>query len=476
MLGKTPAGTILKRNGFAFHISGNSASLSGLVAKKIAKKRTIRIGLLGFGVVGQGVWKHLQADRSALEKRLGVKLELVRAAVSDLKKKRDVKVAKSKLTDDPQSIVDDPSIDIVCELIGGTRLARKLTLSALKQGKIVVSANKALICEHGDEIFAIARKAGTHYFFEASVAGGIPIIKTLREGLVANRFPLIYGILNGTSNYILTRMEREGLSFDAIVGDARALGYVEADESLDLDGWDAAHKAVILAYLAHGRWVKLREMLVEGIREITQHDIAYARELGYKIKLLTVIARDFDRNRLSVRLHPALISTREMMASVDEVFNGVSLTGDVVGTTLLVGRGAGQDATASAVISDVADAVHALQGATTTPLVSEEDDAGHADLGKGVQLAKPEDIRSAYYLRLRVKDKPGVLAKVTQILSDEGVSVASMIQHEEPVTASATLLFTTHESNEKVMGGVIKRLKKLTAVLDAPFLLRIFQP
>ncbi len=439
-----------------------------------SSKRTIKIGLLGFGVVGQGVWKHLTADRSALEQRLGVKLELARAAVSDLSKKRDVRVAKSKLTDDPQTIVDDPSIDIVCELIGGTKLARKLTLDALKAGKIVVSANKALICDYGEEIFACARKHGTHYFFEASVAGGIPIIKTLREGLVANRFPLIYGILNGTSNYILTRMEREGLSFEDIVGDARALGYVEADESLDLDGWDAAHKAVILAYLAHGRWVKLKDMLVEGIRDITQHDITYARELGYKIKLLAVITRDFDSNRLSVRLHPALIPAREMMASVDEVFNGISLTGDVVGTTLLVGRGAGQDATASAVISDIADAVHALLGAPA-PIICEEDAEVYADLGAGVELASPSDIHASYYLRLRVKDQPGVLAKITEVLSEQGVSIASMIQHEELSSRSATLLFTTHESNEHVMGETLKRLKKLKTVIDAPFLLRIFE-
>ncbi|MDP0498314.1 MAG: homoserine dehydrogenase [Verrucomicrobiota bacterium JB024] len=443
--------------------------------QKKQSKRVIRIGLLGFGTVGQGVWKHIRADASELERRLGVKLELVRAAVSDLKKKRAVSIPASKLTDDPYTVVDDPTIDIVCELIGGTKLARTLTLRALKAGKIVVSANKALICQHGAELFSAALRHGTHYFFEASVAGGIPIIKTLREGLVANRFPLIFGILNGTSNYILTRMEREGLSFPDILGDARALGYVEADESLDLDGWDAAHKAVILAYLAHGRWVKPKEMLVEGIRGITQHDIAYARELGYKIKLLAVITRDFNANCLSVRLHPALISRREMMANVDEVYNGVSLTGDVVGTTLLVGRGAGQDATSSAVISDIADAVYALQG-WPAPRICEEDEHIYADLGEGVELAGPESIRSAYYLRLHVKDQPGVLARVTDILSREGVSIATMTQHQEPKTGTATLLFTTHQSNEKVMAATLKNLKRLSSVVEKPFLLRIFQP
>ncbi|MBC2595700.1 homoserine dehydrogenase [Ruficoccus amylovorans] len=443
--------------------------------QKKQSKQVIRIGLLGFGTVGQGVWKHLQGNDSALERRLGVKLELVRAAVSDLKKKREVRVPASRLTDDPYAVVDDPSIDIVCELIGGTKLARTLTLRALKAGKIVVSANKALICKHGEEIFSAARRAGTHYFFEASVAGGIPIIKTLREGLVANRFSLIYGILNGTSNYILTRMEREGLSFPDILDDARSLGYVEADESLDLDGWDAAHKAVILAYLAHGRWVKLKEMLVEGIRGITQYDIAYARELGCKIKLLAVISRDFSTNCLSVRLHPALISKRELMASVDEVYNGVSLTGDVVGTTLLVGRGAGQDATSSAVISDIADAVYLLKG-VPAPFICEEDEDVYAALGAEVELAGPEAIRSAYYLRLRVKDQPGVLARVTDVISREGLSIATMTQHQEAGEGTATLLFTTHQSNEKVVSATLKSLKRLGSVLETPFLLRIFNP
>ncbi|WOO41793.1 homoserine dehydrogenase [Rubellicoccus peritrichatus] len=436
-------------------------------------KRKIRIGILGFGTVGQGVWKHIKEDRAALERRLGVKLELVRAAVSDLSKKRGVKLAKSKLTDDPYAIVDDPKIDIVCELIGGTKLARKLTLRALANGKTVVTANKALICEHGDELFTAARKEGVHYFFEASVAGGIPIIKTLREGLVANRFPLIYGILNGTSNYILTRMEREGLSFEEIVGDARDLGYVEADESLDLDGWDAAHKAVILAYLAHGKWVNLDEMLVEGIRNITARDVAYASELGYKIKLLAVIARNFNDETLSVRLHPALIKKGEIMAQVDMVFNGVSLTGDVVGTTLLVGRGAGQDATASAVISDIADAVHAIQGAPG-PLISEEDEDIYRQLGEGLTLAKPKSVESAYYFRLRVRDEKGVLAKVTKAFSDAGLSVATMIQHEEPSDGSAVLLFTTHVSNEAAAAKAINKLEQLDPVIEAPFLLRIF--
>lgn len=435
----------------------------------------MRIGILGFGTVGQGVWKHLKRDAAALERRLGLKLVLAKASVSNLKKKRAVKLPQNKLTEDSFSIVDDPSIDIVCELIGGTTLARELTLRALANGKTVVTANKALICEHGAELFEAARKEGVHYFFEASVAGGIPVIKTLREGLIANRFQLIYGILNGTTNYMLTRMEREGLAYGEVLDEARSLGYVEADEALDLDGFDAAHKAVILAYLAHGKWVSLNDMLVEGIRKITAQDVEYARQLGYKIKLLAVIQRDFDKEALSVRLHPALISQKELMGQVDGVFNGVSLTGDVVGTTLLVGRGAGQDATASAVISDIADAVHAIRGAPA-PIISEEDVETYRELGQGLKLAAPKDIVSSYYLRLRVRDEKGVLAKVARVFADAGLSVATMIQHEGLESGSAVLIFTTHLSNEAVAAKALAKLEKLDAVLETPFLLRIFNP
>ncbi len=441
----------------------------------MTQKRVIRIGLLGFGTVGQGVWKHLLNSRHALELRLGAKLELVRAAVSDLNKQRSVQLKPSQLTLDPLEVVDDPNIDIVCELMGGTEPARELTLRAFKNGKVVVTANKALICEHGAELFEAARKANTYYYFEASVAGGIPIIKTLREGLVANRFPLIYGILNGTTNYILTRMEREGLGFEEILTEARALGYVEADESLDLDGWDAAHKAVILGYLAHGKWVKTKEMLVEGIRKITPQDITYARELGYKIKLLAVISRDFSNNCMSVRLHPALIHRGDLLASVDEVYNGISLTGDIVGTTVLVGRGAGQDATSSAVISDIADAVNALLGAPP-PVISEEDTATYRKMASGCKLATSADITSRFYLRLRVEDKPGVLAEITKLLSDHSVSVATMIQHEEKDRQTATLLFTTHRTTEEAMNSTLQALDNLPVVVSEPFLLRIFSP
>ena len=425
---------------------------------------TVNIGICGLGTVGQGVWKHIEANRAALESRLGVKLNLARASVRDLKKKRSVKVPAAKLTTDPLSIATDPSIHIVCELIGGTTLAREVTLAALGAGKTVVSANKALLCKHGPELFAAARKHGGHFFFEASVAGGIPIIKALREGLVANRFKLIYGILNGTCNYILTRMEREGLSYSVILKEAKELGYAEADESLDVDGWDTAHKASILAFLAHGTWVPVEKMLVEGITKITQTDLSYARENGYAIKLLAVITRDAATGEVFVRVHPTLIPRTKVLANVNEVYNGISVTGDVVGETVYIGRGAGQDPTASAVISDIADAVILLnRGNMHLPELAEV----------RASLSPLESITGRYYLRLEVKDEPGVLAKISGATAKLDVSIASVLQRPSEIPGAASLILTTHDSNEKAIRATVAQLGKLSSVLGEPVLIRI---
>jgi homoserine dehydrogenase len=440
----------------------------------MSRKPTIRIGLLGFGVVGQGVWKNIEKNRQALEYRLGTRLEIAQVVVRDATKIRDVTVPAEAFSTDPRRVIDNPDIDIVCELMGGTGKALELTRRALQQGKIVVTANKALICEHGEELFEVARQGGGHYFYEASVAGGIPIIKTIREALVANRFKLIFGILNGTSNYILTRMEREGLSFEVTLADARKLGYVEADEALDLDGIDAAHKAVILAYLAHGKWVKLDEIICEGIREITGEDIEIAGQLGYKLKLLAVIARDFEANKLSVRLHPALISKKEVIAGVDEVYNGVSVTGDVVGTTVLIGRGAGQDATSSSVISDIADAVFMLQGAPA-PVISEEDEAVYQMLADGLELAAKDELKGRYYLRIHVKDEEGVLAKISDILAKEHISFATVNQ-KELEDGTAKLMVTTHKTDEASIVRAKAVLAAENSVIGAPVSFRIFDP
>ncbi len=430
---------------------------------------TVNIGLCGLGTVGQGVWKHISANRDDLEARVGVKLNIARVAVRDVRKKRGVKVPARLITDDPLAIANDPSIQIVCELMGGTGLARQVTLAALRSGKIVVSANKALICDHGAEIIAAAQQHGGHFFFEASVAGGIPIIKALREGLVANRFTRIYGILNGTCNYILTQMEDRDAPYAEVLAEAKRLGYAEADESLDVEGWDTAHKASVLAWLAHGVWVKTDQMIVEGITRITPADFKNAATLGFGIKLLAVIARDFSRNELSVRVHPTLLPEGNVVANISGVFNAISVTGDVVGTTFYSGRGAGQDATASAVISDIADAASLLKHGKGAHLIGEPTTARR----NGCKLAPPENVRCRYYVRLTVKDEPGVLARVASVMAKHHISIASVIQNPSERARAASLVLTTHESNERAMQATLKQLRALASVLEQPVLLRI---
>jgi homoserine dehydrogenase len=431
--------------------------------------RTVNIGLCGLGTVGQGVWKHFERLRPELESRLGARVVLHRAAVRRLSKLRGVKVPSSKLTTDPLSIATDPAIHIVCELMGGTGIARRVTLEALKRGKIVVSANKALICAHGAEIFAAARRHGGHFLFEASVAGGIPLIKAVREGLVANRFPRIYGILNGTCNYILTKMEELDAPYAAVLAEAKRLGYAEADEALDVEGWDTAHKASILAWLAHGVWIRPEQMIVEGIDQITPADFKNAAALGFGIKLLAIITRDFNAAEIVVRVHPTLLPQESVLARVSGVFNAISVTGDVVGTTLYIGRGAGQDATASAVISDIADAVALLLHGKGAHLMGEETPPAT----KGVRLSPPQRIRSRYYIRLTVADRPGVLARVATVMAGNRMSIASVIQSPSERAGAASLVLTTHESDERSMRSALRALAQLGSVREKPLLLRI---
>ena len=435
----------------------------------MSKQNVINIGLCGFGTVGQGVWKHLTRTRADLETRLDVRLEVRRVAVKNIRRKRKIRIPLSKLTDDALSVATDPKIDIVCELMGGTDLARQVTLAALRAGKVVVSANKALISAYGAEIFATARKHGGHFFFEASVAGGIPIIKALREGLVANRFPQIYGILNGTCNYILTEMEERDESYSVVLAEAKQLGFAEADEALDVQGWDAAHKAAVLAWLAHGIWVNPKHMIVEGIDRITPADFKNATALGYGIKLLAIISRDFATDELSVRVHPTLLPEGNVIANVSGVYNAISVTGDVVGTTLYVGKGAGQDATASAVISDIVDAVAMLSNCRGMHLISEVP----LPTDSGVKLSPLEKIRGRYYLRLTVRDEPGVLAQIASVMARHHVSIASVIQNPSEATGTASLVLTTHESHELAMRSTIKQLSRLARVVDQPLLMRI---
>ena len=435
----------------------------------MSELQTIRVGILGFGTVGQGTWKHLVENAQSLRKILGVEVIPTRASVRDLSKERKISIGADQLTEDSLSIVEDPEIDLICELIGGIEEAKNLTLRAFENGKSVVTANKALICEHGEELFSAAENAGVRYAFEASVAGGIPIIKVLRESLVANEFPLIYGILNGTSNYILTRMEKEGASFDEVLSDARDLGYVEADESLDLDGVDAAHKAVILSYLAHGMWINLEDITVEGIREISNADLLAARKLGCKIKLIGVIRRNFENNHISVGVYPALVPIGEIIARTDGVYNGVSLTGTVVGTVVLTGRGAGQDPTAGSVVSDIVDVVKAMKGMTSQPkLLHVTPDECTA--------ATSREVFGRFYLRLYVDDRPGQLAKIAECLSEHEVSLATVSQTPQGEDSSASIILTTHETNEHSIELAIKALKQLPGIKQSPVLFRMFDP
>ncbi|HEY1793675.1 MAG TPA: homoserine dehydrogenase [Opitutaceae bacterium] len=432
-------------------------------------RRTIGIGLCGLGTVGQGVWKHLRRFGADLEARLGARVEVRRIAVRDARKARGVKVPRRLLTTDPMAVAADPSVDIVCELMGGTGEARRVTLAALRRGKIVVSANKALICAHGREILAAAARGGGHFLFEASVAGGIPIIKAVREGLVANRFPRISGILNGTCNYILTQMEELDTPYSSVLGEAKRLGYAEADESLDVGGWDTAHKASVLAWLAHGIWVKPSQMIVEGIERITPADFKNAAALGFGIKLLAIITRDPGTDEIVVRVHPTLLPEESVLARVSGVFNAISVTGDVVGTTVYIGRGAGQDATASAVIGDISDAVALVLHGRSAHVLGED----LPPAARGARLAPPERIRGRYYVRLTVDDRPGVLARVAAIMAKNRMSIASVIQGPSERPGFASLVLTTHESDERSMRSALRALAALASVREAPLLLRI---
>jgi homoserine dehydrogenase len=434
------------------------------------KKEVIRIGLLGCGVVGIGVWKNIHSFKEGLEKRVGSKLEITKISVRNLQKAIHSGIPESLLTTDSESIVNDPEIDIVCELMGGIEPALSLTAKALKSGKIVVTANKALVCEHGNELFEIARLNNADYFYEASVAGGIPIIKVLHEGLAANRFKQIFGILNGTSNYILTRMEKEGLDFQPILEEARKLGYVEYDESLDLDGIDAAHKTVILAFLAHGRWIKLNQMRIEGIRRLSKQDFETAQNMGHKIKLIAEITRDFETNQISAGVYPCLISKEEKIAHVDDVFNGISVTGDIAGETVMIGRGAGQDPTSSSVISDICDAVLALKGGPRLTEVF----APSAE-SAALTIASLDDIEGKFYFRIKASDEPGVLSKIADILAKNCVSIATVTQREErSETGAASIMLTTHTATEQSIKDTVKQLNDLEFVLEEPVLIRIF--
>ncbi len=410
--------------------------------------KEIGIGLLGFGTVGAGVVEALRKNGDLLAARTGVRLVLRKIADLDLDRDRGVALDRSLLTTDAISVIDDPAIQIVVELIGGTKIARTFITRALEHGKPVVTANKALLAECGAEIFRLAAKHGTAVGFEASVAGAIPIIKALREGLVGNRIARVYGILNGTCNYILTRMEREGDTFDHALKEAQAHGYAESDPTLDVDGWDTAHKAVVLASLAHGFPVDMAAVYVEGIRTLAKVDIDYARVLGYRVKLLGVVKAEPDG--IDVRVHPTLIPANHMLSSVNGVFNAVMVDGDIAGQTVYFGRGAGRLPTASAVVSDLADlAVTMAAGAPFPPTLP------HDLPGRCLNIG---DISSRYYQRISLLDKPGVMGVLTTVLGNHGISIASVVQKETHAGRNVPVIIVTHRAREADMNVALAEI------------------
>ena len=435
----------------------------------------VNLGMIGGGTVGSGVFHAWQKNGDLMAARLGVKLVFRKIAVKAFDEPRPYPITRSLMTTDWQEVVNNPQVQVVIELVGGCGIAKTMILAALEKGRTVVTANKALLSAHGPELFAAAAKSGANLYYEASVCGGIPIIKSLREGFVANQFPAIYGIVNGTCNYILTRMKQEGADFAGVLADAQKQGYAETPPDLDIDGFDAQHKIGILASLAHGFWVDHHAIHTEGIREISKLDMEFAAKLGYTIKLLGVVkqvgipASGKGRNNsgVQVSVYPTLIPNSHVLAGVNHVFNAVFVRGDVVGDTLFYGRGAGKDATASAVLSDVADAALDLKNGTKVrmpPFVA------HAKNGRVVPM---DEIISRYYVRFSVVDRPGVLAKIAAVFAAAKIGISSVIQPEGHEGESVPLIFMIHDAPNAAMRRALAKIAKLPVVKAKPVMIRV---
>ncbi|MGF1677840.1 MAG: homoserine dehydrogenase [Candidatus Methylacidiphilales bacterium] len=424
--------------------------------------KSLGIGLIGCGVVGGGVVRHADRNREWIVSRCGLDLCVERVAVRDVTKARGVD--PSRLTDDWRKVVNDPSVEVVVELMGGMDLAFEVAEATLNAGKPLVTANKALLAERGAALFRLASEKKAPIFFEASVAGGIPIVKALSEGLRANRIERIIGIINGTCNYILTRMERERLPFADILAEAKDLGYAEADERLDVDGLDAAHKAAILAALAFGRVVTFEQVYVEGIRSITPLDMQFADTLGYTIKLLAIMRQHVD-GKIEVRVHPALVAKAHVLSTIHGVFNAVQVFGDVVGQTLFYGRGAGADPTASAVLADVIEAGLVLHGGCSKPCAF--------NAHEPAELLSMDEVMLPYYVRLTVLNQPGVLARVASILGAHQIGISSVFQPEGHHEQHVPLVFLLDRAREADMRAAMAEIKQLDVVKDPCQVIRV---
>ncbi len=431
--------------------------------------REIKVGLIGFGTVGSGVVKILQTNSNLIEKRMGAKIVLKRIADIDLETDRGIKLKPGILTRKVEDVIEDPEIDIVVELIGGIEPAKTFILKAIRNKKHLVTANKALLALHGDEIFREANRLGVDVNFEASVGGGIPLIRSIKEGLSGNRIKSIFGILNGTSNYILSKMTDEGRGFKEVLKEAQKKGYAEADPTYDVEGIDAAHKLAILIRLAFGTPIRFQEIFIGGISEITSLDIQFAREFGYRIKLLAIAK--IDNGKLEARVHPTMIPAGHLLSTVDGVFNAIYIEGDAVGPTLFYGQGAGQMPTGSAVVGDLMELgrnllIHAK--GRRVPLLSFQESA----IGK-IPLKKMEEVVMPFYIRFSALDRPGVLSKISGILGKNQISIASVIQKGRQIKGAVPLVMMTHEAKEKNVHRALKEIDQLHVIHGKTILIRV---
>ncbi|OGT05525.1 MAG: homoserine dehydrogenase [Gallionellales bacterium RIFCSPLOWO2_02_60_31] len=433
--------------------------------------KPINVGLLGIGTVGGGTFTVLQRNAEEIARRAGRPIRIIVVADRDLALAKRVTGGACRITDDAFSVVSDPEVDIVVELIGGYGVAKELVLKAIANGKHVVTANKALLALHGNEIFKAAQDKGVMVAFEAAVAGGIPIIKALREGLTANRIEWIAGIINGTTNFILSEMRDKGLSFDTVLKEAQRLGYAEADPTFDIEGVDAAHKITILSALAFGIPMQFDKAYIEGISKLDATDIRYAEQLGYRIKLLGIARRTPEG--VELRVHPTLIPAKRLIANVEGAMNAVLVQGDAVGSTLYYGKGAGAEPTASAVIADLVDVtrMHTADPEHRVPHL-----AFQPDQLSDLPILSMDEVTTSYYLRLRVQDKPGVLADITRILADEQISIDAVIQKEPGEGEDQTdLILLTHQTREKRINAAIAKMEALLVVAGKVTRLRLEQ-
>ena len=422
--------------------------------------KAINVGLLGIGTVGGGTFSVLRRNREEIARRAGCTIAMKMVADKDLDRARALVGDQAIVTGDANDVVDSPDIDIVVELIGGTTIAKQLVLKAIANGKHVVTANKALLAQHGNEIFAAAQKQDVMVAFEGAVGGGIPIIKSLREGLTANRIEWIAGIINGTSNFILSEMREKGAGFQDVLKDAQRLGYAEADPTFDIEGVDAAHKLTIMAAIGFGIPTQFPAVYIEGISRLTREDIQYAEELGYRIKLLGIAKR--KPGGIELRVHPTLIPARRLIANVEGVMNAILVQGDVVGQTMYYGAGAGSEPTASAVIADLVDVARML---TADPEHRVPHLAFQPDQLSNVPILPIGEVETAYYLRLRVLDRTGVLADITRILADLDISIDAMVQKEPHAgEEEVDIIMLTHQTVEKRVNAAIAKIETLPVV------------